>query len=107
MGLPGAFPPCSDPAAFKREYQLVPEADREDALQEAWVAHLEGRDPVHALKAHAERERRHRQRHTQLEQDGSSVSATDKDGTRRQLAASQKSESSAAPVRRNSLRKAG
>jgi hypothetical protein len=35
---------------------------REDALQEAWVAFLSGRDPARAVNTYARRERRRRMR---------------------------------------------
>lgn len=44
------------------ELRLVVEWDREDAVQEAWLALLEGRDPARAVNTFARRERRHRRR---------------------------------------------
>ena len=43
---------------------------REDALQEAWIAHLSGGDPAKAIHAFAEREKfrqRHRKPFSQLD----------------------------------------
>lgn len=42
------------------ELRLVPRQDREDALQEAWLAQLAGQDPARAVNTFACRERRHR-----------------------------------------------
>ena len=39
---------------------------RDDALQEAWVAHLEKRDPVAAIWAFVKREQRYAQTHLSL-----------------------------------------
>lgn len=77
------LPPVSDMAALKREYSLVPTRDREDAMQEAWLAHLEGKDACRVMKTHAERERRFRKRTVQIESDQETgeLSATDRDGT--------------------------
>lgn len=44
------------------ELRLVVGPDREDAVQEAWVALLEGRDPARAVNTFARRERRYRRR---------------------------------------------
>ena len=44
----------------------IPESDQEDALQEAWVAHLEGLDVAKAVNAWQMSEARHRQRHVPL-----------------------------------------
>ena len=35
---------------------------REDAIQEAWVAHLEGLDPIRAMDRYAQDELRHEKR---------------------------------------------
>ncbi|MBX3751879.1 MAG: hypothetical protein KF897_17510, partial [Opitutaceae bacterium] len=42
--------------------RLTPGVDREDATQEAWLAHLQGRNPARAVNTFAQRERRHRKR---------------------------------------------
>jgi hypothetical protein len=52
------------------ELRLCPGVDREDALQEAWLAALEGRDPARAVNTYAQRERRHRRREPALGSDG-------------------------------------
>jgi hypothetical protein len=44
------------------ELRLTPGVDREDAAQEAWLAHLTGRNPARAVNTFAQRERRHRKR---------------------------------------------
>lgn len=53
-----ATPDFTKSPAFVRELELVPERMREDALQEAWVAHLGGKSPVQALETYRKRERR-------------------------------------------------
>jgi hypothetical protein len=65
-----ALPPTADaPAAAKLrlELRLTPTVDREDAAQEAWLAHLEGRSPARAVNTFSQRERRHRKRQTAVE----------------------------------------
>jgi hypothetical protein len=47
---------------LKLELALCPSCDREDAVQEAWLAAMEGRNPARAVNTFAQRERRHRQR---------------------------------------------
>lgn len=44
------------------ELRLVGGLDWEDAVQEAWLAHLEGRNAARAVNTFARRERRHRRR---------------------------------------------
>jgi hypothetical protein len=58
--LPMPTPQCE--TALKR----VDESMRDDALQEAWVAHLEKRDPVAAIWAFVKREQRYAQTHLSL-----------------------------------------
>ena len=59
------LPPCRTPQE-SRALQLVlarvPARHREDALQEAWLAHLEGRNPQSAIRAYARSETRHEER---------------------------------------------
>lgn len=55
------LPPVRDQAALLTELLLVPGALREDALQEAWVAHLEGGSAARAVARFNMREYRHRQ----------------------------------------------
>jgi len=49
-------------ADLEPKLAFIPLADQEDAIQEAWLAHLEGRDPESAMNTFAVRERRHRLR---------------------------------------------
>jgi hypothetical protein len=51
-------------AKLALELRLCPGIDREDAVQEAWLAALEGRNPARAVNTFAQRERRHRRRET-------------------------------------------
>ncbi len=55
-------PPLRDDRRLALELRLVVWLDREDAVQEAWLAHLEGRNPARAVNTFAQRERRHRRR---------------------------------------------
>ena len=54
------LPPVSRVELLRLELRLVPAQDRADALQEAWVAHLEGRNPMQAVNTYAKRQRRRR-----------------------------------------------
>jgi hypothetical protein len=59
------LPPMTDTrtaSKLRLELRLTPTVDREDAAQEAWLAHLEGRNPARAVNTFAQRERRHRRR---------------------------------------------
>ncbi len=56
------FPPTCDAVRLEAELGLVPHADREEAVQEAWLAHLSGRSRARAVNTFANRERRHRTR---------------------------------------------
>lgn len=53
-------PTCS--RKLRTEMQFVKPQDRPDALQEAWLAQLEGRDPARAVGTFAQRLRRERTR---------------------------------------------
>ena len=59
-------PPAPRPDKLDLELRLCPSRDREDALQEAWLAALEGRNPARAVNTFAQRERRHRKREAAL-----------------------------------------
>ena len=48
-------------ADLESKLAFVHPEDHEDVIQEAWLAHLEGRDPASAMNTFAVRERRHRQ----------------------------------------------
>jgi hypothetical protein len=60
--MPSPLPLTDDPAKLRLELKLCPACDREDAMQEAWLASLEGRRPHRAVNTFAQRERRYRQR---------------------------------------------
>ena len=47
---------------LKTEIRLIPETLKQDAIQEAWLAHLGDKCPIKAVKRYAEQERRHNQR---------------------------------------------
>ncbi len=57
-------------AKLALELRLCPGIDREDAVQEAWLAALEGRNPARAVNTYAQRERRHRRREAALAVEG-------------------------------------
>lgn len=56
------LPTLPDSKPLRLELKFVNPQDREDAVQEAWLAHLEGRNPARAIATFAQRLRRHRQR---------------------------------------------
>jgi hypothetical protein len=56
------LPPTTELNRLELELRLGPHRDREDAVQEAWLAHLEGRDPATAANTYLRRQRRYRQR---------------------------------------------
>lgn len=56
------LPTVEDAGRLLTELRFVRPQDREDAAQEAWVAHLEGRDVARAVGTFAQRLRRQRQR---------------------------------------------
>ena len=47
------------PGTNEQTFAEIPLRHREDAVQEAWVAHLEGRDPLLGARAYLKREMRH------------------------------------------------
>ena len=57
-------------AKLALELRLCPGIDREDAVQEAWLAALEGRNPARAVNTFAQRERRHRRRESAIAIEG-------------------------------------
>ena len=59
-------PSAPRPEKLDLELRLCPAHDREDALQEAWLAALEGRNPARAVNTYSQRERRHRRRETAI-----------------------------------------
>ena len=56
------LPPVTGSAKLNLELRLVPHPHREDAIQEAWLAFLSGRDPARAVNTFSRRERRLRRR---------------------------------------------
>jgi hypothetical protein len=60
MPLPLPIVPKTGP--LLTELRFVKPQDRDDAVQEAWLAHLEGRNPARAVATYAQRLRRDRQR---------------------------------------------
>jgi hypothetical protein len=56
------LPTLPDSGPLLTELRFVNPKDREDAVQEAWLAHLEGRNPARAVATFAQRLRRDRQR---------------------------------------------
>jgi len=59
-GVMATLPPVAGrmEALLKRELSLCAPAQREDAVGEAWVAHLEGRSVVQAVNTFRKRESR-------------------------------------------------
>ena len=53
------LPPCRDAKRLAGLVMLCRTSDREDAAQEAWVAHLEGRSPYQAVDTYRVRLMRH------------------------------------------------
>lgn len=51
------LPPTNNPERLKTQILAIARCDQEDALQEAWVAHLQGECPVRAVWRYAKRER--------------------------------------------------
>lgn len=51
------FPPGVKVSSVIATLNRIASERREDAIQEAWLAHLEGRNPVRAMNAYKERER--------------------------------------------------
>ena len=56
------LPPVKDSVALLRRLRAVPARRRDDAIQEAWLAHLEGRDVIQAISTFNTREWRHEKR---------------------------------------------
>lgn len=51
------------PGLSERDVAAIPARDREDAIQEAWLAHLEGRPPLSGAYTYVKKERLFRRRH--------------------------------------------
>ena len=62
--MDATLPPVRDADRLVFELRLVPRTEREDAIQEAWVAFLAGNDPVRAVNTFIRRRRRARRRMT-------------------------------------------
>ena len=64
------YPPLSDEKLeqLQKNLRLCPSRYRDDALQEAWLAHLEGRDPAAAVSNFVRGERRHELREVSASQ---------------------------------------
>jgi hypothetical protein len=62
------LPPFANPEVLSAALSRVPVGLREDAIQEAWVAHLEGGDPLDAIQRFDTRERRHKKRFVPVSQ---------------------------------------
>ena len=60
--MDAVLPPTLHLSRLQLELRLVPRAVRADAVQEAWVAHLQGGNPARAVNTFARRESRHRVR---------------------------------------------
>lgn len=77
-----SLPPIDRITDLKSELAQVPKRHRDDAVQEAWLAHLEGRDSVKAIAAYRMRELRHERRTVPLQDDGEGQDhfAVDRDG---------------------------
>jgi len=56
------LPPVRSADQLGLELRLVPHTERDDAVQEAWLAFLSGRDPARAVNTFSRRERRLRRR---------------------------------------------
>lgn len=77
------MPPSDRAEEIRSELSRVPRRHREDAVQEAWLAHLEGRDPFNAIAAFRMRELRHERRTVHIQDDGEGRDhfAVDRDGS--------------------------
>lgn len=56
------LPPCRDADRLRLVLRMVPGPLREEAVQIAWLAHLEGEDPARTVDTWREAERRRRRR---------------------------------------------
>ena len=52
----------------ERYIHKVAKRHREDAIQEAWVAYLQGQDPINAIWRYAKQEYRHERRQIDISQ---------------------------------------
>ena len=60
------------PGLQKQTIERIPADLREDAIQEAWLAHLEGKNPGWAVRRYVRREAQYRRTHTSLSDDQAS-----------------------------------
>jgi hypothetical protein len=60
------LPPVKNMASLQREVSMVPERHRNDAVQEAWLAHLSGESATAAVQRFVKRERRNESRFVPL-----------------------------------------
>jgi hypothetical protein len=60
------LPPTKHRQALESALAKVPRRLREDAIQEAWVAHLSGKNPANAIRSFARRELEYDKRHVEL-----------------------------------------
>jgi hypothetical protein len=102
------LPPCENIKRLRWEITRLTGSHRDDAIQEAWLAYLEGRNPLSAAKVYANRLTRERARNATIQQDArGEFLAIDPSGKKHELPAPQQSKSAAALRCRNSLRQAG
>lgn len=66
----GQLPPIARLDDLKAELEQVPARHRDDAIQESWIAHLEGRDPIQAINTYCKNELRHERRTVPIQDDG-------------------------------------
>ena len=55
------------PGTTKKTFELIPARHREDAIQEAWLAYLQGKRPKRAAEKYAINELRRERRHIQVD----------------------------------------
>lgn len=60
------LPPIKDIDRLKAAILLTPARHRDDAIQEAWVAHLSGNCPISAVDCYRIKERRIEKRHVSI-----------------------------------------
>ena len=68
--MPVELPPLAPEVLAQLEGALrrVPSRFREDAYQQAWLAYLEGKNPISAVENYATKERLHERREVPLSQ---------------------------------------
>lgn len=78
---PTPLPPIASIDELKSALAHVSERHRDDAIQEAWVAHLEGKDPIRAVFRYAKAERRNELRKVPILDSPDGPAAIEKDGS--------------------------